>query len=75
MQKIIKPILFILAFALAFISFALTGSGQDVNFYIGCGFSLAGILVFMMSLSPGRDTGAGKGKKPEPPAEKIKGEE
>ncbi len=66
MQIIIKILFFILAFILVFISFALSGSGQDMYFYVGCGFGLAGILVFMMSMRAAKkngDTAADKGEK------------
>jgi hypothetical protein len=58
LQKVIKITLFILAIILVFISFALAGSGQDLYLYAGCGFGLAGILAFMMSMRPGKKTAA-----------------
>jgi len=68
LQIIIKALSFIVPFLLVFISFALAGSGQDLYFYAGCGFGLAGILVFMILMRPKKENitaGAGLNERPE----------
>lgn len=66
MNLIIKTGLLVLSLALVFISFTLAGEGQDSYFYTGCGFGLAGILVFMLFMRPGgeRKSAAAAGKLP-----------